>query len=448
MFGNLFRKEVCNFKEEVMKKLLALLATAVFTVGFAQTEISYWLWDANQTPAYQACADEFAKTNPDIKVNIVQQGWGDYWTGITTGFVSGTAPDVFTNHLAKYPEFAASAQLVDIQPWVERDGVDKSIYLNGLPELWGRDGAQFGLPKDWDTIALAYNKEMIAAAGITEEEINNMTWNPEDGGTFAEIIAKLTLDANGNNALSADFDAENVVQYGFLQNGTGGAYGQTEWSWLTNTTGWTHTDGLYATKYNYDDPRFINTIQFLADLMKKGISPGIAELQGLGSMAMFQGKQGAIRAGGSWEIGDVLKADFETAFAPIPTGPEGRKSMFNGLADSIWVGSQNQEAAWEWVKFAASPTCADIVGSFAVVFPAIQSGVDATVAKRLEQGVNVAAFADLVSTEGATFLFPVTDYASQVGDIMTKAMDRIYLGEDTAANVIPAAAAEVNAVFE
>jgi multiple sugar transport system substrate-binding protein len=334
---------VCNFKEEVMKKLLALLVAGMFTATFAQTEISYWLWDSNQAPAYQACADEFAKTNPDIKVNIVQQGWDDYWTGIQTGFVAGTAPDVFTNHLAKYPEFAASAQLVDIQPWVERDGVDTSIYLNGLPELWGRDGAQYGLPKDWDTIALAYNKEMIAAAGITEEEMNNLTWNLEDGGTFGEVIAKLTLDANGNNALSADFDPENVVQYGFLQNGTGGAYGQTEWSWLTHTTGWTHTDGLYATAYNYDDPRFIGTIQWLADLMQKGISPGLAELEGLGSMAMFQGKKGAIRAGGSWEIGDVLKSDFETAFASIPTGPEGRKSMFNGLADSIWVGSQTRK---------------------------------------------------------------------------------------------------------
>jgi multiple sugar transport system substrate-binding protein len=437
-----------NYKEEVMKKLFALLVAAMFTATFAQTEINYWLWDANQAPAYEACAAEFAKTTPDIKVNVIQQGWDDYWTGITTGFVSGTAPDVFTNHLAKYPEFAANQQIVDIEPYVQLDGVDVGQYVGALADLWGRDGQRYGLPKDWDTIALAYNKDMIAAAGITEEEMNNLTWNLEDGGTFGEVIAKLTLDANGNNALSADFDPKSVVQYGFLQNGTGGAYGQTEWSWLTNSTGWTHTDGLYAEKYNYDDPRFIGTIQWLADLMKKGISPDLGALQGLGSMAMFQGKQGAIRAGGSWEIGDVLKSDFETAFAPVPAGPEGRKSMFNGLADSIWVGSKHQEEAWQWLKFASSAACEEIVGSYAVVFPAIPSAVDIAVAKRLEQGVNVSAFSDLTKTEGATFLFPVTDYASQVGDIMTKAMDKIYLGEGTAAEVIPAAAAEVNAVFE
>ena len=61
--------------------------------------------------------------DPDGHVNeifygIEQIGWDDYWTGITTGFVSGTAPDVFTDHLAKYPEFAKNNQLVDLAPLI------------------------------------------------------------------------------------------------------------------------------------------------------------------------------------------------------------------------------------------------------------------------------------------------------------------------------------------
>ncbi|MGV2437032.1 MAG UNVERIFIED_CONTAM: hypothetical protein LVT10_20850 [Anaerolineae bacterium] len=73
--------------------------------------------------------------------------WNDYWTAITTGFVSGDTPDVFTNHLAKYPESLALEQLVDVQPLVERDAVDTGIYLPGLAELWTRDGGRYGLPK-------------------------------------------------------------------------------------------------------------------------------------------------------------------------------------------------------------------------------------------------------------------------------------------------------------
>jgi multiple sugar transport system substrate-binding protein len=432
-----------------MKKLLALLVAGLFTATFAQTEINYWLWDASQQPAYEECAAAFTKENPDITVKITQQGWGDYWTGISTGFVSGTAPDVFTNHLAKYPEFAANGQLVDIQPWVERDSVPTDIYVGQLADLWGRDGARYGLPKDWDTIAMVYNKAMLDAAGVTVDDLNSATWNPEDGGTFGEIIAKLSLDAKGNNGLSPDFDPNNVVQYGFLNTNGANPYGQTEWSWLAVSTGWTFNDGLYATKYNYDDPRFIATIQWYADLIKKGFAPKWEEVNGLGASSMFSAQKGALTSDGSWMIGTYLaNSDFEMGFASIPAGPEGRKSMFNGLADSIWVGSQHQEESWKWVKFLASPACEEVVGKYAVVFPAIPSAVDIAVAAQMEKGVNVAAFSDLTKTEGATFLFPVTDYASQVTDIMTKAMQSILIGESDAATTLPKANEEVNALFQ
>src|SRR5512147_1069511 len=140
-----------------IKWVLAVAVVAVLMLGVTlvsaqdPTPIQYWLWDANQLPAYEQCATDFEAANPGIDVQITQLGWNDYWTGITTGFVSGTAPDVFTNHLAKYPEFVELGQLVDLQPLVERDGVATDIYYPGLAELWTRDGARFGLPKDWDT---------------------------------------------------------------------------------------------------------------------------------------------------------------------------------------------------------------------------------------------------------------------------------------------------------
>ena len=40
----------------------------------AKGKINYWLWDDKQLPAYQACADEFTKANPDINVKITQRG--------------------------------------------------------------------------------------------------------------------------------------------------------------------------------------------------------------------------------------------------------------------------------------------------------------------------------------------------------------------------------------
>src|SRR6185295_14707209 len=90
--------------------ILLLVVTSVHAQDVVT--IKYVLWDTSQLPPYQACADLFHEQNPGIQVDIQQLGWDDYWTAISTGFVSGDAPDVFTDHLARYPEFVALQQLV------------------------------------------------------------------------------------------------------------------------------------------------------------------------------------------------------------------------------------------------------------------------------------------------------------------------------------------------
>jgi multiple sugar transport system substrate-binding protein len=105
--------------------LVSLVAAGISAK--AVTEITYWLWDNNQLPAYQACAAEFEKQNPDIKVKITQTGWFDYWNALNTAFVSGTAPDVITDHLARYPEFIENNLLVDLGPYIARDKVPTNI---------------------------------------------------------------------------------------------------------------------------------------------------------------------------------------------------------------------------------------------------------------------------------------------------------------------------------
>src|SRR5687767_7617439 len=132
--------------------LIGAIVPMSMVVAQDDVTIRYWLWDTNQLPAYTECAEVFMERNPNIEVVIENFGWGDYWTTLQTGLITGEAPDVFTNHLAKYPEFVELEQIIDIQPWVERDGVATDIYYPGLADLWTKDGARYGLPKDWDTI--------------------------------------------------------------------------------------------------------------------------------------------------------------------------------------------------------------------------------------------------------------------------------------------------------
>ena len=116
----------------------ALLVASVHAgaAGANPVTVRYALWDANQRPLYQQCADDFQKQNPGIRIRIQQQGWDDYWTTLSTGLVAETAPDVFTNHLSKYPDLVANGQLVDLTPYIRRDQIDLARYEPGLAAPW------------------------------------------------------------------------------------------------------------------------------------------------------------------------------------------------------------------------------------------------------------------------------------------------------------------------
>ncbi len=428
--------------------IVALPMSSSVSLAQDQVELRYALWDSNQQPAYQACADEFTRRNPNITVTIEQAGWNEYWDGLTTALVAKTAPDVFTDHGGRYPELLSRNQLLDIQPFVERDGVDTSIYLVD-PELWVKDGARYGLPKDWDTIALYYNKAMFEAAGITDEEIANWTWNPEDGGTFMQSIAKLTLDSSGRNGLDSDFDKDNVVQWGFAGGpGDASSGAQPDWSGFAASTGFQLTDGPWTTTYHYDDPRVIATVQWWADLhLVHGFAPGTDQL-GSGVESLFLASSTAMYPMGSWEIGWIAgSATFDVGFAPLPAGPEGRRSPINGLSDAIYSGTKHPEEAWQWVKFLASPDCANIVGDYGVVFPAIQTGVDRAIAAYESKGLDISAFTDIAATPGATYLLPITEHGTEIRDILQPVLQDIFDGMVTADKALPEINDEINALF-
>ncbi len=159
------------------------------TSGEAKGEINYWLWDANQLPAYQQCADDFTKANPDIKVKITQRGWDDYWTTLTNGFVGRHRPRrLHQPPRQATPSSPQTSSCSPIDEAVEKDNVDLDIYNEGLADLWvGQDGKRYGLPKDWDTIALFYNKAMLAKRRRSpRNRWRTSTWNPQDGGTLRE----------------------------------------------------------------------------------------------------------------------------------------------------------------------------------------------------------------------------------------------------------------------
>lgn len=395
------------------------------------TTVSYWLWDSNQLPAYQAVADAFHQEHPDITVKITQLGWNDYWTKLTAGFIAGTAPDVFTDHLTKFPQYSDLDVLYKLDELEATKGIRDDDYQSGLAELWkGKDGHRYGSPKDWDTIAMFYDRKAMAKAGVSDADLADLEWNPDDGGSFERMLAHLTVDTKGRRGDEPGFDKHDVAVYGISSNGSGGdGFGQTQWSPFTGSVDWFYTnENPWGDKFRYDEKVVQDTLAWYYGLAEKGYMAkyGVFSTTTGPEVQLGAGKC-ALSFNGSWMIGSYLNMkDLDIALAPTPVGPIGhRASMFNGLGDSITKQAKNPEAAAKWVAFLGSDTAQEIVGKAGIVFPARPAGTEAAVASFRKRGLDVSAFTRQVE-EKTTFLFPVTKNPADVQALLQPAFDDVY----------------------
>jgi multiple sugar transport system substrate-binding protein len=413
-------------------------------------EVTYWMWDANQLPGYQQCAADFEARHPDIDIAIEQVRWDDYWGRLLTSFVANSAPDVFVDHTSKYGDYTSRGLIEPLDELIARDGPDMSQFVEGTPDLWvGDDGRRYGLPKDFDAVGIFYNTEMAGAAGVTPEQMQNLTWNPQDGGTFEDVLARLTVDRNGKRGDEPGFDKNAIATYGLgLSPELGDGAGQTQWSMFTGTLDWSHTDRpLWGTHFNYDDPRFQDTVRWWRSLIEKGyMPPQELAVGGMLSQLLQAGKYAMI-TDGSWNITTYASlGGIELATAPNPIGPSGqRASMTNSLADSIAAGSPNKGAAWKWVRYLASPECQSVVAKGGVIVPAIASVVSTAEAAIGAQGLDITPFTRHLR-ERTAFPYPAAQHAADVDAIMKTAMERVMAGSADVSS-LTAANEEVNALF-
>lgn len=435
-----------TFRQRIRAAAVALVTVCAVTAcssggGSANGPIEYWLWDSAQQPGYQKCADAFEKANPGLKIHISQYGWDAYWSKLTAGFIADTAPDVFTDHLSKFAQYVDLKVLRPLDDLGPTSDISDTDYQEGLAELWkGQDGKRYGAPKDWDTIAMFYSGSALKAAGVDPATLQNLSWNPQDGGTFEKLVAHLTVDAKGVRGDEPGFDKTNVKMHGLASEGSGGGgWGQTQWSAFTGSAGWQATDkNPWGTRFNLDKPELQDTLSWYFGLVQKGYMPSYEEIGGanaIGTDKQIQSGTAAMGLSGSWMISTFSKltdADgkkLDIGLAPTPIGPSGKRaSMFNGLADSVTTLSKQPENSAKWVKFLSGEECQNIIGQSGVVFPARPSGTDLAIAfNKSERQLDVTPFTQQVKDK-TTFLFPVTTNAADIAALMAPRFDAVYIG--------------------
>ncbi len=182
--------------------------------------------NADVIPAEKAWVENYNKSQKEacILLNIVYNdgGGGNSYNALRALIAAGNAPDI-VGPVGKNGRASFQGAWADIQPLADAAGYDLSKYDPKLLDFTKDEGVLVGIPFALFPSFLFYNKDLFDEAELpypphkVGEQYDGKEWNLE---TFQDVAMKLTVDANGNDATSADFDPSNVTQFGFFEQWT------------------------------------------------------------------------------------------------------------------------------------------------------------------------------------------------------------------------------------
>lgn len=378
-----------------LKKYFSVMLAAVMTLSLAacgssgdgktdkkgeskggDTTLKVAIWDKNQEAGLKEIMDDFTEET-GIKTDIQITPWKDYWTMLEAATTGGNMPDVFWMHsqqIGIYSEY--DDILLDLTDKIEKsDVIDLENYNQDVVKLYQKDdGKQLGIPKDLDSAAVWYNKDMFDEAGIPYPTAD---WTWDD---FREIAKKLTKADGSQYGLAMKPGSDQESWYGTIY-----AYG-----------GKVISDD--KKKSGFDDPKTIEACQVIENIIKDGSMPEYQTLADNETVALQEAGTVAMTFQGSWTAPELKQNDYlkeHIAIAPLPKGPEGAVSMCNGLAWSASAQGQHTDEAWQLIEYLGSKEAQQKQAELGVTMSAFEGTSDGWVKSYAELGYDMQPYLDM-----------------------------------------------------
>ncbi|MCC7207972.1 MAG: sugar ABC transporter substrate-binding protein [Anaerolineae bacterium] len=249
--------------------------------------------------AYQKFITDFEAAHPGVDVNAMETP-PEFDTQLLVDLAAGTAPDIWSQDASTLARLVDAGYVLDMNECVELvPELNLDRFFPSVLAIHQREegGPIYGLPNDFTPMAIYYSNKAFEAAGVEPPQAG---WTWDD---LIEIGKQLTIDANGNNAASPDFDETNVTQWGFRVR---------KWAFEWIYRLWQNggdviaPDGSTASGY-LDSPESIEAITWFRDLITvHKIAPPPTTLdqmvQQLGFLDRFLKGEFAMFDRGHWEL--------------------------------------------------------------------------------------------------------------------------------------------------
>ncbi|MGO3662236.1 ABC transporter substrate-binding protein [Microbacterium gubbeenense] len=329
--------------------------------------LTYGVWSQDET--MQELIDTFEADNPGIHVELQVSPWNEFWTKLQVAAQGGTAPDAFWMLGDKFQVYASNDQLLPLSDAISDAGVDTSVYPEALVDLFTYDDELYGLPKDFDTVGLWYNKELFDAQSV-DYPTSDWTW-----ADVRKAAEELTSPDESVYGIAAPLNR----QEGFY-----------------NTVAQAGGHIIDGEASGYDDQKTQAGIAFWTDFIADGYSPTLQEFADTEAVAQFENGSVAMYYGGSFyaqRFYDNAELRDKIDVAVLPAGDE-RATVINGIQNVGYAGSEHTEELEKFLVFLGSEEAAAIQAETGAVIPAYEGTQQAWVDAMPE--FNLQAFIDQV----------------------------------------------------
>jgi len=400
------------------------------------------VWAEPVAKAYRESFDAFTRTHPTIEVRTNVVAYSTYFNTLRTDAAGGSADDIFWMSNAYLAAYADSGRLLDIGKTLGSSAA--AGWEQAVVEQFTRSGVLWGVPQLTDAgIALYYNADLLAAAGVDPARLDDLRWSPDGGDTLRPVLGRLTVDADGHHADTVGFDAGRVRQWGYnAANDPQAIY--------LNYIG--SAGGVFqrGDRFAFDNPAAVEAFQYLVDLINEDhVAPPASDTNDNGDFSRNQFLAGkmALFQSGTYNLEPVARdARFHWGVAMMPAGPVGRVSVTNGIAAVGNTATKHPDAVRQVLAWMGSTEGNEYVGRHGAAIPAVLSAQPVYFDYWAARNVDVTPFFAVLNgpripAPGGTG-FPAGDEALQ------PYFDEIFLGRGDVAASLKQAQAAANAAAQ
>jgi len=352
----------------VLLTITALLAGVATLLGrtsepAGKTIVTVRLWDEQVAAAYRESFVEFSRQHPDIDIRTNLVSYATYFDTLRTDVAGGGADDIFWINNSHFAEYADNGRLMAI---TASPDWDRSVI-----EQFTRTGVLWGVPQLTDAgIALYYNADLLAAAGVDPATLGAARWDPDPGlDTLRPLLARLTVDANGKASATAGFDARRIRQWGY--NAANDLQG-------INLNYIGSAGGVFADgdRFAFDNPQTVTAFQYIVDLINRDyVAPPASDTNDNGDFSRNQFLSGrmAVFQSGTYNLAQIAdQARFRWGVTMLPTGPAGRVSVTNGIVAAGNPTSRHPDAVRAVLDWLGSTAGNEYLGRRGAAIPAVR----------------------------------------------------------------------------